>query len=120
MIWAARSSSWWRGLVERVGIWSIAVLGTTSSAKRMVDRARAPSMGADGGQVLLAPHDHRADGDPLGIVHGVAQEGVGGLGLVGGGGQPVGAVVEDGVDLREVDEVGDVDGAGRLRPQLLD
>ena len=72
------------------------------------------------GQVLGVAHDDRADRHPFPVLHRRQQQLVGLLGGVAVGRQPVGPLVVDRVDLGEPDEVGDLDRAGRRRPQLVE
>lgn len=59
------------------------------------------------GEVLVAAHDERADRGPVRARHRCQQQRVRAAVLLGGGGEPVGLLEEEGVDLVEVDEVGD-------------
>ena len=70
-------------------------------------------LGAQGGQVLLRPHDEAGDGDLVLLLHGPGEQRVGLLGRLVGG-HVVGRVVVDRVDLVEVDELLDVDAAAGL------
>ena len=79
-----------------------------------------PVEGPQGGQVLLGAHDHPADAHLPLVLHGRQQEGVGALGAVAVGGEVVGVLEVDRVDLVEGDEVLDVDGPGGPRLELLE
>ena len=119
---APSRSSLGAGLDRRDGSSSISLRGTTSSAKRIVDIASTPSSGRIAARYCLLRIATRADRDPVTVLHRRQQQLVGACRRVAVGGQPVGALVVDRVDVVEGDEVADLDrssstsGAGRRAP----
>ena len=74
---------------------------------------------AQGDERLLGADDHPRDGDAAGLAHGLDEQPVG-LCSAGPRREVIGVVVEDRVDLRELDEVLDLDGLGLLGLQRLE
>ena len=102
------------------GMPSISARGTTSSAKRIVDIASAPSSGRIAVRYCLlrittVPMATRSRSSIA-----ARSSWYGLLRRVAVGHQPVGALVVDRVDVVEGDEVGDLDGPRGLRPQLVE
>ncbi len=107
------------GLVSLVVLTSRSVVSTTSSAKSKVDKTKAPSRGLSAARYCLVRSTKRPM--PTFPVPAIASTEKG----VGPGGDVVGdevvAVLEEkGVDVRQLDELLDVDAAAGLGRQRLE
>ncbi|MGX1226435.1 hypothetical protein RKD42_007694 [Streptomyces ambofaciens] len=79
-----------------------------------------PVLGAQGGQVLPVAHDERGDTRLAGLGEGGAQEFVDLEVLLAARGDVVGAAEVDRLDPVQVHEVGDLEGAGASRRDLVE
>ena len=117
MSWVAIFSAFASGLDRRGGSASIALRGTTSSAKRIVDIASTPSSGRIAVRYCLLRITTVPIATRSTILHRGEQQLVRLLAGLAVGSQPVGALVVDRVDLVEGDEVVDLDRLRRCRAQ---